>query len=562
MNARQPRRSARKNLRPRQNRGWARPAQMALVAMGGVLLIYAQAVAALGVGEPRYLSHLFEPLRVDVPVDTRGVDPAAVKVGISFSGVDPAAAAAIESQLHREWRTDGRGGYVLRITTDQPINEPLMQMRVEVGDNQIQAIRDLTLLFDPAPVELPAASLLAEAATPAAPDAAAVIEPIAIAAPAQPVVEVSAAEPIAISRVAPVATAVVSAVPVVVAPSPRAAVAEPQRAAPVPTNPASAVVAPTLKAPAVAVAAANGPVVIARPTLIASPTLTKPTVKPVAALVAAVPVAVSEAPQITSAEALDAQIATTRREQALSGADRWQRLAVAEGDTLDSLAERARGEQTAIPLSMVAMLLRWLNPRSFDGVGSEPLVGAELRFPKPESLAAQIAVSGGVWTVDDVTATTGDIASTVPPPSFQRLTPLSAESLALAMQTGSPSAADGSIAMAAGSALLAARPTTSTGLSAVLSGGRAAGGGLAASTGLVGGAVLAGVLSMMLMLKMVVGTPAPQASRYVPAAVVARSVSTPVPAAARVLPAESLDLASLDLGELRQAETVRQRTES
>ncbi len=63
MNNSQPRRSARQNPRQnhglRRNRGWARPAQMALVAMGGVLLIYAQAVAALGVGEPRYLSHLF-----------------------------------------------------------------------------------------------------------------------------------------------------------------------------------------------------------------------------------------------------------------------------------------------------------------------------------------------------------------------------------------------------------------------------------------------------------------------------------------------------------------------
>ena len=257
----------------------------------------------------------------------------------------------------------------------------------------------------------------------------------------------------------------------------------------------------------------------------------------------------------TSAQ-ISARIASTRRAQALSGADRWQRLPVAAGDTLDSLAERARGDQTAIPLSMVGMLLRWLNPRSFDGVGSQPLVGAELRFPKPESLAAQIAISGGVWTVDDVTASTAAAASAaVPPPSFQVLNPQSASDLAAAMAAP----------IGAGTALLAARPAAASALPPALTGGRAAAGGLAASSGLVGGAVLAGLLSMVLMLNMVVGSPAPQASRYVAAAVVARSESPSAAAStadARVLPAESVDLAALDLASVRQAEAVRQRTES
>ncbi len=498
---------------------------MALVAMGGVLLIYAQAVTALGVGEPRYLSHLFEPLRVDVPVDTKGVDPAAVKVGVSFSGVDPAAAAEIESRLRREWRVDDRGNYVLRISTDQPIHEPLMQMRVEVGDDRIQAVRELTLLFDPAPVEAPQATLLAEVAPPVAVDQIATVEPIAIAAESEPTAATAAVEAISIAKVAPIAGSAAVSAPAAIAALPRAVVAT---------------AAPLASAPT-----------ITRPALIASPSLVKPLAAAPESLIVAAPAAVSiPAPTLKTTHEIDAQIASTHRAQALSGADRWQRLPVAAGDTLDSLAERARGDQTAIPLPMVSMLLRWLNPRSFYGIGNQPLVGAELRFPKPESLAAQIAISGGVWTVDDVTATSADAAkAVVPPPSFQVLNPQSASDMAAAMGIGT--------------VLMAARPVAASSLPPALSGGRAAAGGLAASSGLVGGAVLAGLLSMVLMLNMVVTTPAPQASRYVAAAVVARSVSATASAAeARALPAESLDLAALDLASLRQAEAVRQRTES
>ena len=100
----------------------------------------------------RQLNDFFGIVEQMSAVDTRGVDPAAVKVGISISGVDPAAAADIESRLHREWRVDERGNYVLRISSNEPIHEPLMQMRVEVGDDRIQAVRELTLLFDPAPM--------------------------------------------------------------------------------------------------------------------------------------------------------------------------------------------------------------------------------------------------------------------------------------------------------------------------------------------------------------------------------------------------------------------------
>lgn len=573
-----PRRNPHHRPAPRRLHGAARPASMALLAMGGVLMVYAQAVAALGVGEPRYLSHLFEPLHVDIPVDTRGVDPAAVRVGVSLSGGDPASLSAVAGQLKREWRTDEHGGHVLRVTAPQAIHEPMLQMRVEVGDARIQAVRDLTLLFDPAPVamagpvepvvEASASApmpLVAEATAPRVAPAAALeaaaVAPIAelaearAAVAAEPVAEVAgdevdaatvlraieaeledearlaatpAAGDAASLRLAPLAPLTVAAVPATgvgrIAPARPVAVTPDSRSAPA----AVPVERPErARAPAVTISvrplAAPAPV----PAIAALATLTLP---------------------VLGAAERRAQIASTLEPRALSAIDRWQRVRVAEGDTLESLALRVRGEHAEIPLPMVAMLLRWLNPRSFEQSVGAPLPGAELRFPNPDSLAAQIAVSGGVWTVDDLTSNAGAVAA-VPPPSFQLLTALSAESLDRTLKAATATddrAPDAAAAIAAlGTGLAVATPPAAP--------------RLRLSGGLVGGAALAGVLSMLLMLNMVLRTPLPQGPRALAGAVVARSVSAAPATAAdsRVLPGESLDLAALDLGASADALHVR-----
>ena len=66
------------------------------------------------------------------------------------------------------------------------------------------------------------------------------------------------------------------------------------------------------------------------------------------------------------------------------------------------------------------------------------------------------------------------------------------------------------------------------------------------SGGLTVGAMLVTVLSTILMLKMIAGTPAPVAQRYVAAQVLSRSEAAAVARSARVLPAESFSVA-LDL---------------
>lgn len=323
----------------RHQRGGARPVQLAVIAVVGALLLHTGVVAALGIGEPSAVSHLFEPLQIDIPVDTQGVTPATVKVAVRITGVDAAAARELQRRLLRQWRVDASGQPLLRIRADAVIQEPLLEMRVVVSNDEDRAARNLTLLFDPAPVGTPPVARDARpkpapkpaALTPAAP------RPPAATAAATPTAKAPAK---AASTTAP-------------APS-RASSPAPRRESPAAAAPASTPV-PAAAAPALAVAAA----------VAATPSTDRASVRP--------------------------------RTQALASADRWQRLPVGSGDTLDTLAAQARGQQTAVPLSLVAMLLRWLNPRSFDGAGLQPMVGSELRFPSAESLAAQLAASDGHW---------------------------------------------------------------------------------------------------------------------------------------------------------------------
>lgn len=423
----------------RRQRGGARPAQLALLALASALLIAAGGVAALGIGEPRQLSPLFEPLRVDVPVDAAGVEPAAVKVGVSFGGVDPAVATELDRRLRREWRLDPRGQYVLRISADTAIHEPLLQMRVEVGDGRIQAVRELTLLFDPAPAATPPEATVAPAAPPASP------------------------------------------VP------PAASTTAPKTVVPKPPGAAAALPA---SVPAVR--------------------------QPAEAVMPAVPAAVPKAAAPGVAVAQQDRIASTRlRGQALSSADRWQRLPIAAGDTLASLAERARGGQTTIPLSLVEMLLRWLNPRAFDGVAGQPLAGAELRFPRPESLAAQLAASEGRWLADTAS---GPTAAPVP------VAALAGSAAATSSPMTDPVIAPGGrlLPAAIGAVAMPAAPAPNASASGAPAAGAA---GLLGSLSLwIGSVLLTSALGVLLSLKLLGRLPAGASAEPLPGVVVARSL--------------------------------------
>lgn len=152
------RRSARREIH-----GWIRPLKLVVVAMAATLALYAQTVSAIGVGEPRYLSSLFQPLRIDIPLDADGSDPDRVHVEVSIVGDGAGEGAPTTATLRREWLVDEHGHPFLRVTSPQVVNEPMLTLRVDVGDASLQVRRDLTLLFDPPSAPVAVAARVPEA---------------------------------------------------------------------------------------------------------------------------------------------------------------------------------------------------------------------------------------------------------------------------------------------------------------------------------------------------------------------------------------------------------------
>lgn len=116
-------------------------------------LILSCGASALGVGEPRHISPLFEPLRVDIPIEGAASADLQVRLMMVSSshetvGLD-LGGHSVSSLLHQELVDSGNGQRVLRVSTDRIINEPLMTLQVDVTDGGAHIRRELTLLFDP-----------------------------------------------------------------------------------------------------------------------------------------------------------------------------------------------------------------------------------------------------------------------------------------------------------------------------------------------------------------------------------------------------------------------------
>jgi|GEM_PF-5552093 len=136
-----------------------RHAILARTVAGIVCLQLSLPVAALGIGEPRHVSRLFEPLRLDIPIDADASDQE-LHVRLMMRTEADGAAAADTPGLRREFLTDADGQRILRVTTLSAIREPVMLLHVDLSGHGVQLQRDLTLLFDP-PADAPASVFVA-----------------------------------------------------------------------------------------------------------------------------------------------------------------------------------------------------------------------------------------------------------------------------------------------------------------------------------------------------------------------------------------------------------------
>ena len=152
------------------------------------LLLTAPLALALGLGQIEVKSRVGEPLLAEVPIIS--ADPselenlqARLASPETFRRIGLEPPTGLVSDLHFDIALDPRGRPVVRITSDQPVHQPLLTFLVEVDWGQGRLVREYAALVDtPQTVAAPAPAPIR--APEAAPSNAIVREPAVAGAPA------------------------------------------------------------------------------------------------------------------------------------------------------------------------------------------------------------------------------------------------------------------------------------------------------------------------------------------------------------------------------------------
>jgi pilus assembly protein FimV len=226
---------------------------LAALAAFGAAPFHAQ---ALGLGRLSVQSALGEGMRAEIDITSLSPEEAAsLQVRIAppeayrAAGVDyNAVLAAAQATLGR--RADGRP--YLRVTSDRAVQEPFIEVIVEVNSSSGRLVREFTLLFDP-----PGSRMAppVQAAAPVAPVIGAAPSAAPSAAPASPA-QAPAAAPVAQARPAPAPRQAPAPAPSP-APAPVAQAAAPAALPPTPPRPSAALKSAAAPAPAAPAAPAT-----------------------------------------------------------------------------------------------------------------------------------------------------------------------------------------------------------------------------------------------------------------------------------------------------------------
>jgi pilus assembly protein FimV len=166
--------------------------QQTALAAAALFALWEPNAMALSLGRVTVLSALGEPLRAEVEVpDINAEEVASLKTAVASpaafkaAGFDyNAAMSSLQATLHK--RPDGRS--YIRLSGEQAIHEPFVDMILEVSWASGRIVRDYTLLFDP-PNLRPAAPITPTPAQVAAPQPGVrVVEPVRAPVPIAPTV--------------------------------------------------------------------------------------------------------------------------------------------------------------------------------------------------------------------------------------------------------------------------------------------------------------------------------------------------------------------------------------
>jgi len=175
-----------------------------LTAAVASAVFLSSAASAAGLGRLTVLSALGQPLRAEIELTSgSGEDPASMAV--KLASPDAFRSANIEfnpALLSLRFAVENRGGrQIIRVSSTQPLNEPFVDMLLELSWNNGRLVREYTFLLDPP--ELRTTQPAQVAAAPAAPAAPAAQPRVQAPAPAQTAPEPATPAPAAAPAPAP-----------------------------------------------------------------------------------------------------------------------------------------------------------------------------------------------------------------------------------------------------------------------------------------------------------------------------------------------------------------------
>ena len=178
------------------------PALKTLTAAIASAVFVTSAASAAGLGKLTVLSALGQPLRAEIELTTSaGEDPASMAVKLATPEAFRSANIDFNpALLSLRFAVEQRGGrQIIRVNSSQPLNEPFVDMLLELTWNNGRLVREYTFLLDPAELRTTQPAQVAGSPAPRAASQPAAAAP-AVAAAAAPAFDAAERARIAAAR--------------------------------------------------------------------------------------------------------------------------------------------------------------------------------------------------------------------------------------------------------------------------------------------------------------------------------------------------------------------------
>ena len=179
------------------------PALKTLTAAIASAVFVTSAASAAGLGKLTVLSALGQPLRAEIELTTSaGEDPASMAVKLATPEAFRSANIDFNpALLSLRFAVEQRGGrQIIRVNSSQPLNEPFVDMLLELTWNNGRLVREYTFLLDPAELRTTQPAQVASTPAPRTTSQPAVAASAAAAAAAAPAADAAERARIAAAR--------------------------------------------------------------------------------------------------------------------------------------------------------------------------------------------------------------------------------------------------------------------------------------------------------------------------------------------------------------------------